>query len=194
MVLILHPGLLSSHALLPVKSATDIISGPELLQAMNNLVDAVLAVHEDPSNLVLVSIANGGISLGQWLQAELTSHYKQSIPSGVVDITFHRDDIGLQPISKISLPTALEFSIDDATVLLVDDVLDSGRTARAAINELFDQGRPASIELLVMFDKMNHLLPIRPDFVGFSRKDPSAHRVRLDLDPNQPEQAKIFFE
>lgn len=177
-----------------VNAVSESISGPALTETLESLTRAVVERHRDSPNLVLVSIANGGIALGSWLKQALESRLGRELPAGVVDITFHRDDIGLQPISKISLPTALEFSIDDTIVLLIDDVLHTGRTVRAAINELFDQGRPSAIELLVMVDRLSQRLPIRPTFAGVTRPVPEDQRVRLKLDPARPEQASIFFE
>lgn len=170
------------------------ITGKEITDALTALGRAVTDRHRDTENLAVVGIANGGIGLGTWLARHLETALNREVPFGVVDITFHRDDIGRQPITKISLPTELDFSIDDAVVLLVDDVLFSGRTARAAINECFDQGRPAVIELLVMFDRQCTRLPIRPDFAGFTRALPEEARVRLELDPDHPEEARILFE
>ena len=157
------------------------------------MVAAMLRRHSDTDSLVVVSIANGGIQLGECIARQLSRATGRDIPTGVVDITFHRDDIGLQPISKISLPTELPFSIDDTSVILVDDVLYSGRTVRAAINELFDQGRPSCIELAVLFHRDETRLPIQPDYFGFRRKIDSAKTVSLELQPEDPGTAQLVI-
>ncbi len=168
-------------------------SGPAIAEAIDAMVAAMLKRHSDTDSLVVVSIANGGIQLGERIAAQLSQSTGREIPTGVGDITFHRDDIGLQPISKISLPTELPFSIDDTTVILVDDVLYSGRTVRAAINELFDQGRPSRIELAVLFHREDTRLPIQPDYFGFRRKIDPAKTVSLEMDPDDPNTAQLLI-
>lgn len=172
-------------------SASQEISAESIREAIEALADDVVSHHPGGDDLVLVGIANGGINLCLHLARMLEERLERTIPSGLVDITFHRDDIGLQPISKISLPTELPFSIDDQHVLLVDDVLHTGRTVRAALNELFDQGRPSSIELLVLYHRMETRLPIQPDYCAFKNRVDPASKVRLHLDADRLDNASL---
>jgi len=167
------------------------IPSHQIREAIENLAESVTEKRGDREDLVIVGIANGGINLGIHLARLIEEKLEKSIPSGIVDITFHRDDIGLQPISKISLPTELPFSIDDAHVILVDDVLFTGRTVRAAINELFDQGRPEAIELLVLYHRLDTRLPIQPDYCAFKNKIPPDRRVHLELEPDTIDSASL---
>jgi pyrimidine operon attenuation protein/uracil phosphoribosyltransferase len=124
---------------------------------------------------VIVGIHTGGAWVAERLHAAL--HCTQ--PLGVLDISFYRDDfsrIGLHPQVK---PSSLPFDLEDRAILLVDDVLHTGRTVRAAMNELFDYGRPASIRLAVLVDRGGHELPIRPDFVGLALAVPARQNVNL---------------
>jgi pyrimidine operon attenuation protein/uracil phosphoribosyltransferase len=119
----------------------------------------------------LVGIHTGGA----WVAEQLHLRLKPMLPLGTLDISFYRDDfsrIGLHPEVK---PSAIPFVVEDQHILLIDDVLHTGRTVRAAMNELFDYGRPASIKLAVLVDRGGHELPIRPDFCG----------VALEIDPQQ---------
>jgi pyrimidine operon attenuation protein/uracil phosphoribosyltransferase len=122
-------------------------------------------------DLLIVGIHTGGVRVARALHDRLSPQ----APLGSLDISFYRDDfsrIGLHPrVRRSELP----FTLDDRTVLLVDDVLYSGRTVRAALNELFDYGRPARVLLAVLIERTGHELPIRADFSG----------ERLDLEPGQ---------
>ena len=110
----------------------------------------------------IVGIHTGGV----WVAERLHALLKCTQPLGTLDISFYRDDfsrIGLHPQVK---PSNLPFDLEGRSILLVDDVLHSGRTVRAAMTELFDYGRPAAIRLAVLIDRGGHELPIRPDFAG----------------------------
>ncbi len=107
----------------------------------NSIANSIADKHRDHKELVIVGIANGGIPFSINLARALEKNLGHPVPCGSVDISFHRDDIGHKPITSIDNPTVLPVNIEDATVILADDVLFSGRTARAALNEIFDQGR-----------------------------------------------------
>lgn len=124
---------------------------------------------------VIVGIHTGGV----WVAERLHALLKCSLPLGTLDISFYRDDfsrIGLHPQVK---PSNLPFDLESRDILLVDDVLHSGRTVRAAMNELFDYGRPASIRLAVLVDRGGHELPIRPDFTGLTLAVPDHQNINL---------------
>ena len=124
---------------------------------------------------VIVGIHTGGVWVAERLHAQLDI----TTPLGVLDISFYRDDfsrIGLHPQVK---PSNLPFNLEDRPVILVDDVHFTGRTVRAAMNELFDYGRPASIRLAVLVDRGGHELPIRPDFAGAVVDVPPQQNVTL---------------
>ncbi len=124
---------------------------------------------------VIVGIHTGGV----WVAERLHAMLKCALPLGTLDISFYRDDfsrIGLHPQVK---PSNLPFDLEGRDILLVDDVLHSGRTVRAAMNELFDYGRPASIRLAVLVDRGDHELPIRPDFTGLTLAVPDHQNINL---------------
>jgi pyrimidine operon attenuation protein/uracil phosphoribosyltransferase len=123
----------------------------------------------------LVGIHTGGA----WVAEQLHQMLKPVLPLGTLDISFYRDDfsrIGLHPQVK---PSTIPFVVEDQPILLIDDVLHTGRTVRAAMNELFDYGRPSAIRLAVLVDRGGHELPIRPDFCGLALEIEPQQNVQL---------------
>lgn len=146
----------------------------------------------DPANLVVVGVTNGGVPFSEILHQRLENAYQQPIPHGIVDVLFHRDDIGTKPIPKVTFPTRIDVSIEGCTVLLCDDVIQSGRTIRAALNELFDLGRPGLVRLAVIADRGTRALPIQPDYAGMEIEVPPSYTVHASLDPAAPETWSVF--
>lgn len=120
---------------------------------------------------LLIGIRTGGV----WIAERLHALLAVQEPLGELDISFYRDDFSRIGINPEVRPSNLPFEVEGRHLVLVDDVLQSGRTIRAAMNELFDYGRPASITLVVLVEKNGRELPIRPDVVT----------IRVDLEPNQ---------
>ena len=155
--------------------------GPaEIQAAIARLATAIAARHPAPGKLLLLGIANGGVELARRLGHLLGAR------AGTVDISFHRDDIGRQPVPKEFAPTRIPADVDGATVILVDDVLFSGRTVKAALDELFDHGRPAKVELAVLVDRGGRRLPLAADFTGLTLSAGDHEKVAVLLDPAQP--------
>jgi pyrimidine operon attenuation protein/uracil phosphoribosyltransferase len=127
----------------------------------------------------LVGVRTGGV----WLAERLKDELEVAHPVGVLDISFYRDDFNRQGLSPTVKPSQIGFDIDDQNLLLVDDVLFTGRTVRAAMNELFDYGRPARIDLAVLIDRGGRELPIEASVVGATVEVPRAVSVELSRDP-----------
>jgi pyrimidine operon attenuation protein/uracil phosphoribosyltransferase len=123
-------------------------------------------VERNPEGFAIVGIHRRGAVLARRIH-ELTSEITGGeAPLGLVDISFYRDDVALRPASPVVHATELDFSVEGATVVIVDDVLYTGRTIKAAIDVVFDYGRPARVQLATLIDRGHRELPIRPDFVG----------------------------
>lgn len=127
----------------------------------------------------LVGIQTGGVLLAERLQPLLCP----DAPMGRLDISFYRDDHGQMALHPKVLPSHLPWSIEGEHVLLVDDVLFTGRTIRAALNELFDWGRPASVQLAVLISRDGRELPIQADYVGRTLQVPAGQQVKLRAEP-----------
>ena len=125
---------------------------------------------QDLATLALVGIQRGGVELADRLAELFRTFYGVKPPTGAIDITFYRDDLDMRLGKDYGQPkvhsTDLPFDINGKTIVLVDDVLYTGRTIRAAIDALFDYGRPHAVRLAVLVDRGHRDLPIRPDFVG----------------------------
>jgi pyrimidine operon attenuation protein/uracil phosphoribosyltransferase len=145
-----------------------------LLDDMSRSIRALLA-DRGVANPLMVGIHTGGVWVAQRLHAALGL----AEPLGTLDITFYRDDftrIGIHPQVK---PSHLPFNVDDRHVILVDDVLHTGRTIRAALNELFDYGRPASVLLATLVERSGRELPVQADVVGVHMQPGPGEHVKL---------------
>tara|TARA_B100000902_G_scaffold274352_1_gene260214 strand:+ start:340 stop:813 length:474 start_codon:yes stop_codon:yes gene_type:complete len=125
----------------------------------------ILEQNRGLSELVLVGLEAGGVHLARKLAENLLEIEKQNVPVGTLDVAFYRDDIGIRQVAP-SNPTNMPFDLASQIVVLVDDVLFTGRTIRAAMDAIVDFGRPAAVQLAVMIDRGHRELPIRPDYVG----------------------------
>ena len=159
-------------------------------QAIERVASTLARRHARSPHLLLLGIANGGIVLAARLAARLK---KAGLAPGLgtIDISFHRDDIGRHPIPKEFSPTIIPHDVNGAAVILVDDVLHSGRTVKAALDELFDHGRPASVELAVLIDRGGRLLPVAADYIGLTVAATDAEKVKVNLDPAHPAKDSI---
>jgi pyrimidine operon attenuation protein/uracil phosphoribosyltransferase len=132
---------------------------------LTRLAHEVAERNENSSELVLVGIQRGGVPLAQRLGVLLEGIWGQPVPIGQLDVSMHRDDLS-QRLAPHVHPTVIPFDVTGKTVVLVDDVLFSGRTTRAAMDSLNDFGRPKRIQLAVLVDRGHRELPIKADFVG----------------------------
>lgn len=134
----------------------------------------------------LIGVRTRGVPLAQRLAQELASLTAEEIPVGAVDITLYRDDLGNGRRWPVLKGTDIPFRVDEAEIVLVDDVLYTGRTIRAALNEICDLGRPARIRLAVLVDRGHREIPIQPDVVGMHLATTRRDRVRVRLHPHDP--------
>ncbi len=128
------------------------------------------------NKLRLVGILTGGA----WVAEQLRARLKITEPIGLLNISFYRDDFSRRSLHPEIQPSSLPFDIENQEILLIDDVLMTGRTIRAAMNELFDYGRPSAIRLAVLADVGARELPMRPDVVGWTLKAPEGYRLKLN--------------
>jgi pyrimidine operon attenuation protein/uracil phosphoribosyltransferase len=164
-----------------------------IAQAIDRVAAAIAARHAGTPRLLVLGIANGGIEFARRLRTRLERAGLRAA-AGTLDISFHRDDIGANPIPKEFAPTIIPHDVNDATVILADDVLHSGRTVNAALNELFDHGRPATVELAVLVDRGGRLLPVAATYTGIVLVAEDSEKVRVRLDPADPRRDTLVTE
>ena len=142
-----------------------ILDATAIQRALTRIAHEITERNENSADVVLVGIPTAGVPLAQRLGAILSEIWKHPVPTGSLDVSMHRDDLDHRAAPKVH-PTVMTFDINLKTVVLVDDVLFSGRTTRAAMDALNDFGRPKKIQLAVLVDRGHRDLPIKADFVG----------------------------
>jgi len=135
----------------------------------------------DLGNFAVVGIQTRGVELARRLKERIEKNTSRSIQSGTLDITFYRDDLATRGVLPVIKETRIEFNITKKTILLVDDVIFTGRTTKAAIETLMSFGRPSAIRLFALVDRGNRELPIQPDYCGFTVKTSLKDNVQVFL-------------
>ncbi len=166
-----------------IPKRVEILSKDELARTLTRLSSQILESISNTKDLVLLGIPTRGIQLAEVLASELMEKSGHQIEQGIIDPTFYRDDL-VRVGTRMAAPTSLPSSLDGRKVLLIDDVIFTGRTVRAAIESLQAWGRPQKVMLLVMVDRSGHReLPIQPDFYG--RQVPTKRSETIELRLNQ---------
>lgn len=164
------------------KEKAKILNTEDIKRILQRLTHQILEANANASEIALIGIQTRGVHLAKRIQAILKENANVDVPLGVLDITLYRDDltaIGTRPVVK---ETKIDFDLTDKIVVLIDDVLFTGRTIRAALNEMMDFGRPQCVELLVLIDRGHRELPIRADFVGKNIPTSKSETVEVRLE------------
>ena len=159
-----------------------ILDGNLIERVLTRLTHEILEKNKGASDIVLVGVAQGGVPMCDAIRQNIKSIEGIEVPAGFVDITLYRDDLGKAGHQARLKRTEIPFSIDEKRVVLVDDVLYTGRTIRAAMDALIDLGRPRNIQLAVLVDRGHRELPIRADYVGRNIPTSRAEEVEVCLD------------
>ncbi len=160
-----------------------VMDGDRINRTLTRIAHEVVERNRGVGGLALVGIRTRGVPLARRLAAKLFAIVDEEVPSGVLDITLYRDDLMRHPIGPqpVVRRTEIPFSIDDRKILLVDDVLYTGRTVRAALDALIDLGRPQIIQLVALVDRGHRELPIKADYVGKNLPTSSRQSVQVRL-------------
>ncbi len=148
------------------KIKAKIMDARKIKRALNRITMEILERNRDLGNVVIIGIRTRGIYLAQRIAEIIKEIEKINIPVGILDITLYRDDFSALHPQPVVKKTEINFPVENKDVLLVDDVLFTGRTVRAAMDSLIDLGRPKTIQLAVLIDRGHRELPIRADYVG----------------------------
>jgi pyrimidine operon attenuation protein/uracil phosphoribosyltransferase len=160
-----------------------VIDADRMARALTRIAHEIVERHRGTDGIALVGIRTRGVPLARRIARSLQEITGGDVPTGALDITLYRDDLMRQPVGPQPLVrrTEIPFSIDDRRILLVDDVLYTGRTIRAALDALIDFGRPRAIQLIALIDRGHRELPIKADYVGKNLPTSSTQSVRVRL-------------
>lgn len=148
------------------REKAQLMSASEIDRTLVRLAHEILEKTTDLDKLAFIGVRRRGVPLAQRLAKKIESLENRTIPVGVLDINLYRDDLTTVDVKPVVSATEIPFSIQDKDIILTDDVLYTGRTTRAALDALFDHGRPARVRLLVLIDRGHRELPIEARFVG----------------------------
>lgn len=158
-----------------------ILTADEVRRALTRIAHEIIERNKGAENLALIGVHTRGIPLARRLAEKLSSLEGVDVPTGMLDITLYRDDLSEVAQQPIIRETQVPFDLRDRRVILVDDVLYTGRTVRAALDALIDLGRPAGIQLAVLVDRGHRELPIRADYVGKNLPTAASEVVKVKL-------------
>ena len=163
------------------REKSQLMSASEIDRTLVRLAHEILERTEDLSKLAFIGIRRRGVPLAQRLAQKIEALEHRDIPVGVLDISLYRDDLSTVSHQPVLNSTDISFSVTGMDVILMDDVLYTGRTIRAALDALFDHGRPRSVQLLVLIDRGHRELPIEAQFVGRTVQTSSKEIIEVKL-------------
>ena len=158
---------------------TSVFDADDLRRALTRIAHEIVERNHGAGSVVLVGLYTRGVALARRIAAAIAAFEEVTVPIGTLDVSFYRDDIGIRPVAPLG-PTEVP-DITGKVVVLVDDVLFTGRTSRAALDALLELGRPRAIQLAVLLDRGHRELPLRADFVGKNLPTRSVEDVRVRL-------------
>lgn len=176
-------------------AARTVLTSGDIDRALTRIAHEIVESNHGTQDLLLLGIPTRGVLLANRIAANIAKHYPEfdaSNSSGRLDITMYRDDLALNPTRQVTETVIPASGVDGKVVVLVDDVLFSGRTARAALDALNDLGRPAVVRLAVLVDRGHRELPIRADFVGKNLPTARGEHIRLQLSEHDGENQVVI--
>ena len=171
-----------------------IMSASEIERTLVRLAHEIIEKNNGGHNLGLVGIKRRGVPLAERLAALIGGIEKRSIDTGVLDINYYRDDLSTRDVRPVVNPGAIGFDVTERNIILVDDVLYTGRTVRAALDALFDHGRPQRVRLAVLIDRGHRELPIEATFVGRHVQTTEQEIVEVKLQEVDQDEQVILVE
>lgn len=174
--------------------STKIMDKDTIKRAVTRIAHEILEKNKGVENLCLVGIRTRGVVLAERIYECIKEIEGESLPVGILDITLYRDDLTLVATQPIVHETLIDFDLTDIKIVLVDDVLYTGRTIRAALNALNDFGRPANIQLAVLIDRGHRELPIRADYVGKNIPTSQDENVKVILNESDDQEDQVLVK
>jgi pyrimidine operon attenuation protein/uracil phosphoribosyltransferase len=164
-----------------LQAATVVLDRDDIRRTLVRIAHEIVEKNPD-GTIAVVGIHRRGAILAQRVHALTSELFASPVPLGYVDISFYRDDLAIRPSAPVVHATTLDFPVEGRTIVIVDDVLYTGRTVRAAIDEMFDYGRAGRIQLAVLVDRGHRELPLRPDYVGKNIPTSQDQRVNVRVE------------
>ncbi|MEN8142639.1 MAG: bifunctional pyr operon transcriptional regulator/uracil phosphoribosyltransferase PyrR [Thermodesulfobacteriota bacterium] len=168
------------------------MNGDDIDRSISRMAIQIVEKNRNLNNLAIVGIHTGGVFLAERIKQLIKSREDIDVPIGSLDITLYRDDWSLASQSPVVKTTDLNFPVECCTLVLIDDVLFTGRTIRAALDAIMDFGRPMTIQLAVLIDRGGRELPIQPDFVGLHVNAGDSERVDVLLKEKSGEDSVVL--
>ncbi len=159
-----------------------ILSKIQLQKALEKIIKEIIKKNKNLGNIVIIGLQTRGVYIAKRIVEKIKTKKKINIPVGTIDITLYRDDVSsIRKKHPLVQHTDIPFNLVDKNIILVDDVLYTGRTIRAALNELMDFGRPQKIQLAVLVDRGDKELPIHADYIGKSLRAPKDKKIKVQM-------------
>lgn len=176
------------------QTKSQLMNSSEIDRSLVRLAHEIIEKTQDPGEAVVIGIRRRGAVLAERLAEKLEALAGHPFPLGVLDITLYKDDLSTVADHPVLNGTNIPFSLDGKTVILVDDVLYTGRTTLAALRALFDLGSPASVKLCVLIDRGRRELPMQPDYVGRQLETTENEIIEVKVDPIDGEERVLLVE
>ena len=177
-----------------MREKAQILDGPGISRALTRIAHEILERNKGTDGVVLVGLRSRGIELAHRLSLKIKEIDGVEVPVGALDVTLYRDDLGKVGVQPVVRKTEIPFTVDEKKVVLVDDVLYTGRTIRAAMDSLMDLGRPRLIQLAVLVDRGHRELPVRADYVGKNVPTSQQEQVQVLLEEEDGVDRVVILE
>ena len=177
-----------------MREKAQILDGPGISRVLTRIAHEILERNKGTDGVVLVGLRSRGIELARRLSRNIKEIEGVEVPVGALDVTLYRDDLGKVGVQPVVRKTEIPFTVDEKKVVLVDDVLYTGRTIRAAMDSLMDLGRPRLIQLAVLVDRGHRELPVRADYVGKNVPTSQQEQVQVLLEEDDGVDRVVILE
>ncbi|MBF0316706.1 MAG: bifunctional pyr operon transcriptional regulator/uracil phosphoribosyltransferase PyrR [Nitrospirae bacterium] len=172
----------------------ELLNSKDISRIISRIAHEIIERNRGCKGLCIVGVQQGGVQLADRIAEKIRTIEKVDVlPSASLDISFYRDDLGIRKTQPVVRETHMPFDINGKTIILVDDVIYTGRTVRAAMDALMDFGRPAQIQLVVLIDRGHRELPIRPDYVGKNVPTSKTENIKVLLEGRDQED-KVYIQ
>ena len=175
-------------------AAVPIMDAEAIRRALRRIAHEIIEGNPAPDKVVLAGIPSRGVEIAQRVAAFIREIEEIDIETGIIDVAMHRDDVGMRPELPVVHASKLPVPLGERTVIIVDDVLFTGRTARAAMDAINSFGRPTRIQLAVLIDRGHRELPIRPDYVGKNLPTATRQQIQVRLQETDNEADAVWLE